>query len=300
MGLLCCILLLCALTSKCKWFYYLARTTETTSNKVLYCVLYIGGKSKSAEFKDSGDGGIELQDNSLYDRHQKSKQEAEFPPDAYESQYEPSPKERDSVLLRPRPTHPTTDELNQPQPLYDSLGPSGRQRSTISIGSGKELPNPLYSGLPAKSTLSRPTSQQNNSGSGIVHNADRGVDHSGEPLYSEANEPLANDALYTEPGLPVLRGSRRFESPPPPPPDPSSIPAYAEAGPAMASQEHLYTELHNPDISSTHLPNRTPVFHVPPPPPPETPGKYLSDSSQEATWTEYLYIVTTSHHWNLA
>lgn len=239
------------------------------------------------------DGGVELQDNSLYDRRQKHHQEVEFPPDAYESQYEPSPKEKESVLLRPKPTHPTTDRMSGPQPVYDSLGPSERKQSIFSSGSGKELPNPLYSGLPAKRISSHPTSQQNDSGSGTVRNTAGGVDsggHSEEPLYSEAKEPPANNALYTEPDLPASRTSRRLDSPPPPPPDPSSIPTYAEAGPSMSSQEHLYIELNDPDTSSTRLPDRTPVFHVPPPPPPETAEKYLPNGPQGETTEVYTVL----------
>ena len=255
-----------------------------------YLVYILGVKSKSSVLEAGVDGGVELQDNSLYDRHQKHQQEAEFPPDAFESQYDPSPKEKESVLLRPKPTHPTTDGLSGPQPVYDSLGPSERKHSVFSSGSGKELPNPLYSGLPAKRISSRPTSQLNDSGSGTVHNTAGSGGHSEEPLYSEAKEPPADNALYTEPSLPASRISRRLDSPPPPPPDPNSIPTYAEAGPSMSSQEHLYTELHDPETSSTRPPDRTPVFHAPPPPPPETPEKYLSDSPQGETTEVYTVL----------
>ena len=204
------------------------------------------------------------------------------------------------MLLQPKPTHPTSDQTNQPQPVYDTLTPSGRESFTVSIGSGKELPNPLYSGL-AKS--SRPNSQLQDSGSGTVHSQDNtGKGTEDEPLYSEANMPSTNEGVYTEPDKNITRSSQLLSdtSPPPshshpndplivtppPPPDPRTIPntssppsnpshlqpneladpnntpMYAE--PNLGSQEHLYSELPDPQHPQNN--NSPPIFHTPPPP----------------------------------
>ena len=231
--------------------------------------------------KSGVDGGTDLQDNSLYHRHQKNnsqqQQEEEFSPEAFEIQYEPPPDEDQAAPLRPKPTHSTL-VLQQPQPLYDTLNSTATERQSFaaSIGSGRELPNPLYSGTPASS---RPTSQLQDSGSGTV-NGTKG--NTGEPLYSEANAPQpGNGVVYTEVDH---RGSQTSQNPtPPPPPDPSSIPQdpsppalpdlhnnpmYTEAGPGTGSQEHLYSELPDPHHhnSALHPHTRSPIFHVPPPP----------------------------------
>lgn len=261
--------------------------------------IYIGSKSHKPEV-GVGSSSAELQDNSLYDRHQKNRQleqEAWFPPDAYESQYEPPPEDQ-AVVLRPKPTHPTgdQDQSDRPPALYDTLHPTRRRQYTPSIGSGKELPNPLYSGI----LSSRPNSQLLHSGSGTVHSTDDGGNTNtpiivGEPLYSEANMPPAEGGtVYSEPTLPA-QTSEPLDSQsysPPPPPDPKSIPTYADAGPAsMSSQEHLYSELPDPrhydKPSSNPRPHgRIPIFHLPPPPPlPYTldsnknPGEFSSASS---------------------
>ena len=229
---------------------------------------------------------MELQDNSLYDKdmnNRRQQDEAEFPPEAFESQYEPTSDEDLGGPTRPKPTHPQ-GPLEQPQPVYDTLNPSSTHQqtmSTSSIGSGRELANPLYSGIPS----SRPTSQLQDSGNGTVRSMGTTKE---EPLYSEANN---NKAVYTHPDMRVSQTSQLGLSPPPPPdprniptgssspsdvpdttvydpldaPDPTTMPAYAEAGPG--NQEHMYTELpdtrhHDKDSS----PSR-PFFHVPPPPP---------------------------------
>ena len=255
-----------------------------------------GGKSRKPN-----EAGMELTDNSLYDGSRKNRYREEFLPDAFEAQYEPPPDEH------PKPTHPT-GQLDQPPPLYDTLNPSQRQHSTNSIGSGKELPNPLYSGFPS----SRPTSQQlQDSGSGTGHSA-KGV--RGEPLYSEAtdNRPIDNGAVYTEPNMDTSRTSQLLDSHPPPPPDPQNIPSdpFSPSPPPApdprsiptispnakddvvftssdhtydpltstniptyaeagpGSQEHLYSELPDPGHSGST--HRPPVFHIPPPPLPPT------------------------------
>ena len=222
-----------------------------------------------------------MQDNSLYHGHKKGKEEEEFPPDAYESQYEPPPSDGHAVPLRPKPTHPTEPPSTEPLPLYDTLNPAGRQVSTYSSTSSRDLPNPLYSGT-------RPTSQHDSGSGHVRERGGGGRGKSEEPLYSEANNPLeSSGVVYSEPDS---RGSKLLadSSPAPPvPPDPRTIPTaspphntapvinslndimefptYAEAGPA-GSQEHLYSELpdrRDPESS----PSRRPNFNIPPPPP---------------------------------
>ena len=244
------------------------------THALIYIILimyHIGGNSKSEV-----DGGNELQDNSLYHRHQKNEnrqQEEEFSPEAFESQYEPPPDEDQSVPLQPKPTHSTL-VLQQPQPLYDTLNPSERLSFAASIGSSREQPNPLYSGTPASS---RPTSQLQDSGTGTV-NGSKMEEH----LYSEANTPQFNNGVvYSE--LDHHASQASLNSTPPPPPDPRRIPKdpsppalpdlpnnpmYAEAGSGVGSQEHLYSELPDPrhHDGAPHTHTRSPIFHVPPPP----------------------------------
>ena len=279
------------------------------------CILPLftaGGKESQ---KTGGETGLEMQDNSLYQGHnkkQKEKQE-EFPPEAFESQYEPPPDDH-IVPLRPKPTHPTGPPTDGAPPLYDSLNPTGRHLSTYSSSSSRELPNPLYSGT-------RPTSQHDSGSGSIINNRGGvggvrgGVGGGGgveEPLYSEANmPPEAVEGVYTDPDTQTSKLLESFSAQPPPPPDPRTIPTaspppkttplvddsdnpkepptYAEAGPA-GSQEHLYSELpdshHHPHTSS---PSNPPNFHIPPPPPtqppPSSPPLHLSDTSGEPSYS---------------
>ena len=255
------------------------------------------------------EAGLEMQDNSLYKQNKKPvENRKEFPPEAFESQYEAPPDDGHTVPLRPKPTHPTGAPTEGALPLYDSLNPAGRHVSTYSSTSSRELPNPLYSGA-------RPTSQHD-SGSGVIHSKTvRGGTGGGgggeEPLYSEAGvPPETNGGIYTEPDS---RGSKLldpFSAPPPPPPDPRTIPTaspplktaplvdgsddpkelptYAEAGPA-GSEEHLYSELpdphRHPDTSSPSHPSH---FHIPPPPPTQPPPSSTplpSDSAEEPSYS---------------
>ena len=257
--------------------YLKAYHTSYTHTCLLHFVTIVyttaGGKG-SAKPEESGQ---EMQDNSLYHKHRHNKEnEQEFPPEAFESQYEYPPDDNHTVPLRPKPTHPTGPQSDQP-PLYDTLNAAGggRQASTYSSASSRDLPNPLYSGT-------RPTSQHD-SGSGTINGKGGGTE---EPLYSEASVPRDNPGvLYSKPDS---RGSKLLESfsvEPPVPPDPRTIhtssppsntapiisnpneaPTYAEAGPA-GSEEHLYSELPNKQTSASSPSHPPPNFHIPPPPP---------------------------------
>lgn len=254
----------------------------------------------------------------------RRREDTPFPPEAYESQYDPASDVGTFVMLRPKPTHPTYElELdNQPHPLYDLLSPH-EEMSRASLSSGKELPNPLYSGLPVSAGNSRPTSQFHDSGSGSVqHGLGTGVVWNGsregtaeEPQYSEATGQSSSDGqapVYSEPSSRVSRSSQHLEglsTPPPPPlpPHPRDFPMYAEAGPpsgveeggrpetdpgrplSLGSQEHLYSELK--DFPRKGKPEaRAPVFHTPPPPPPkiESSGEFTSHSSTEGEVTALM------------
>ena len=298
-----------------------------TLPSVTWCPVAIGaggraGKLRKSRRESDTDLGIQIAvphiDTDM--SYPRRREDTPFPPEAYESQYEPASDMGHFIVLRPRPTHPTLEsELDdQPHPLYDLLSP--HEESRASMASGKELPNPLYSGLPISAGNSRPTSQFHDSGSGSVqHGSGTGVVWNGsregtvgEPQYSEATGQSSSDGqgpLYMEP---TSRSSQHLEglsTPPPPPlpPHPRDIPMYAEAGPpsgveesgrlgtdpsrplSLGSQEHLYSELK--DLPRKGKPDAcAPVFHTPPPPPPkiESAGEFMSHSSTEGEVTALM------------
>ena len=228
----------------------------------------------------------------------------------------------------PKPTHPTHLALESEEHyhlLYDTLSPHD-DKPPASYTSGKDLPNPLYSGLPVSAANSRPTSQYHDSGSGNVrHNSGNGVvwyGSQGAATVDELQYAVGNDqssvGFYTEPTVQMSRPSQYIEqhySPPPPlPPHPRDSTPYAEAGPpsreisqgagelaenniqppSPPSQEHLYSELKEYNRraeTSPRVETESPVLQVPSPPPPVPPSK-LGESREPSSSTLGKMIIS--------